>query len=284
MPKTIVKIRHTVSFQRLLALVGLGLLILASMTGFVSAQTFTQGYGADGALQKGMIVRLKDGDSTKVQAVSKEEMNKMHGVAVNPNDAAVTLSGGGEKVFVATRGRYEVLVSTENGTVKENDLITVSSLKGVGMKVGNVEPYIIAKAVGTFDGTSKVAGTTKLKDSNGGEKEIKFGRVEAEINVGRNPMLKSEDPNLPEFLRKASESIAGKPVDAVRVYVGLTVFFLAGIISGVLLYGGVKSGIISIGRNPLSKKQIIRGMLQVIITSLIIFILGIFAVYLILKL
>jgi hypothetical protein len=270
--------------RQVLALTGLALLILASASGFVSAQTFTQGYDAEGALQKGMIVRLKDGNTSRVQAVSKEEMDKMHGVVVNPNDAAVTLSGGSEKVFVATRGRYEVLVSTENGNIKENDLITVSSLKGVGMKTGTVEPYVVAKAVGSFDGTSKVAGTSKLKDSMGGEKEIKFGRVEAEINVGKNPMQKAEDPNLPEFLRKASESIAGKPVDAVRVYIGLVIFFLAGIISGVLLYGGVKSGIISIGRNPLSKKQIIRGMLQVIITSLIIFILGIFAVYLILKL
>lgn len=278
------KIRHLFPLQRLLALIVLAVLILLGLVHPLEAQTFTQGYGIDGAIQKGMIVRLKEGDTTKVQPVSKEQMDKMHGVIVNQNDAAVTLSGEGEKVFVATRGRHEVLVSTENGPVKEGDFVTVSSLNGVGMKAGEIQPLIIGRATEGFDGTSQVAGSAKLKDTNGGDKEVKFGRVEVEINIGNNPWLRSEEPNMPEFLRRASEAIAGKPVDAIRVYTGLVIFFITTIVSGSLLYGGVKSGIISIGRNPLSKKQIIRGMMQVVVAGLIIFILGIFAVYLLLKL
>jgi hypothetical protein len=278
------KLKQKFSVPKVLALIGLALLVVLGITGPLAAQTFTQGYGTEGTMQKGMIVRLKEGDTSKVQAVSKDQMDKMHGVVVNPNDAAVTLSGDGEKVFVATRGRQEVLVSTENGGVKEGDFITVSALNGVGMKVGSVQPLIIGRATEGFDGSSQVVGSAKVKDSNGGEREVRLGRVEAEIDIGKNPLLKSEEPNLPEFLRRVSEAVAGKPVDAVRVYVGLVVFFLTTIVSASLLYGGVRSGIISIGRNPLSKKLIIRGMLQVIVAGLIIFILGIFAVYLLLKL
>lgn len=278
------KIRQKVSVPRTLALAALAALVVLGLTGPLMAQTFTQGYGVEGTIQKGMIVRLKEGDTSKVQAVSKEQMEAMHGIVVDPNDAAVTLSGGGEKVFVATRGRYEVLVSTENGGVKEGDFITVSALNGVGMKAGAAQPLIIAKATEGFDGSSQVAGTAKIKDSSGGEHEVQLGRVLADINIGRNPLLKSEDPNLPDFLREAAESVAGKQVDAVRVYVSMSIFFITTIVAGSVLYGGVKSGIISIGRNPLSKKQIIRGMLQVVIAGLIIFILGVFAVYLILKL
>jgi len=271
-------------WSQILAGLGLVVLVVLSLVGPLSAQTFTQGYGIEGKVQKGMIVRLKEGDPTKIQAVSKDQMDKMHGVVVNPNDAAVTLSGGGEKVFVATRGRQEILVSTENGGLKEGDLITVSALSGVGMKAGAVQPLVIGRATEGFDGTSKVAGVAKIKDSGGGERDVKLGRVAAEINIGKNPLLKSDEPNMPEFLRKASESVAGKPVDAVRVYMGMVVFFITTIVSGSLLYGGVRSGLISIGRNPLSKKLIIRGMLQVIVAGLIIFILGVFAVYLLLKL
>lgn len=278
------RIRQKFSPSRILALVALALLVVLSLSGPLNAQTFTQGYGVDGVLQKGMIVRLKEGDSSKVQAVSKDQMETMHGIVVDPNDAAVTLSGGGEKVFVATRGRYEVLVSTEGGAIKEGDFITVSSLKGVGMKVGTSQPIVIARATESFDGSGPVVGAAKIKDSGGGEHDIRLGRVMADINIGRNPLLKSEEPNLPGFLRQASEAIAGKPVNAARVYIGMTIFIITTIVAGSLLYGGVRSGIISIGRNPLSKKQIIRGMMQVVVAGLTIFIIGVFAVYLLLKL
>jgi hypothetical protein len=278
------KIKEKLPPSRTLAWVVLVLLVMLGLSGGLMAQTFTQGYGVEGKVQTGMIVRLKEGDTTKVQATPKGQMDKMHGVVVNANDAAVTLSGDGQKVFVATRGRYDILVSTENGGIKEGDFITVSALKGVGMKASSVEPLIIGRATAGFDGTSKVVGIANIKDSSGGQHEVRLGRVAAEINIGKNPLQKSEDPNLPEFLEKASKAIAGKKVDAVRVYLALFVFFVTTIVSGSLLYGGVRSGIISIGRNPLSKKLIIRGMLQVIVFGLIIFILGIFAVYLLLKL
>jgi hypothetical protein len=279
------KIRELISFQRVIAFVALVVLIVVSSTGPLIAQTFTQGYGTDGLVQKGMIVRLAESDTSKVQALSPDEMDKMHGVVVSANDAAVTLSDiAAEKVFVATRGRYDVLVSSQNGDIKEGDLITLSAVKGVGMKVDDKQPFIVGRAVGTFDKESRAASTTKLKDSSGGDKEVRIGRVQAEINVGRNPLLKGEESSLPGFLQKVSESIAGRPVDANRVYIGMVVFLLTTSVAGSLIYAGVRSGIISIGRNPFSKKLILRGMFQVIVVGLIIFILGIFGVYLLLKL
>lgn len=279
------KIRELISFQRVIAFVALVVLIVVSSTGPLIAQTFTQGYGTDGLVQKGMIVRLAESDTSKVQALSPDEMDKMHGVVVSANDAAVTLSDiAAEKVFVATRGRYDVLVSSQNGDIKEGDLITLSAVKGVGMKVDDKQPFIVGRAVGTFDKESRAASTTKLKDSSGGDKEVRIGRVQAEINVGRNPLLKGEESSLPGFLQKVSESIAGRPVDASRVYIGMVVFLLTTSVAGSLIYAGVRSGIISIGRNPFSKKLILRGMFQVIVVGLIIFILGIFGVYLLLKL
>lgn len=52
----------------------------------------------------------------------------------------------------------------------------------------------------------------------------------------------------------------------------------------VLLYAGVRNAIISIGRNPMSRKSIVKALIQVILTSLLILIIGLFAVYLLLKL
>lgn len=279
------KIIRFLTFQRILALVTLVVLIILGAAGPSLAQSFIQGYQSDAVLQKGMLVRLNEGDTTKVSPVSSDEMDKLHGVIVNPNDAPVTLSDiAAEKVFVATQGRHEVLVSNQNGGVNEGDFITVSALSGVGMKAGDSQEFIVGRAVEAFNDSGPSSSKAKIKDSEGQEREVSLGRVDVEINIGRNPLLKGDEANLPEFLKKASETIAGKPVDTYRVYLAIIVFIITTVVAGSLLYGGVRSGLISIGRNPLSKGHIIRGMFQIVITGIIIFILGLFGVYLLLKL
>lgn len=249
----------------------------------IFAQAVTQGYGTDQVMQRGMLVQLKKDDPSKVEPVTQATADKLFGVAVDANDAPVTLSADGKKAFVATAGKYDVLVSTQNGNIKAGDYIAVSAIDGIGMKAGSKESFIIGRAVADFDGSINKIGTSKVKLSDNSEKEVMIGRVQADVLVAGNPLMKPEQANVPEFLRKAAEAVAGKPVPTARIYMSLFVFLVCTIISGILMYGGVRSAIISIGRNPLGKKIIIRGMFQVIITGLIVFILGIFGVYLLLK-
>lgn len=279
------KIKKLLPLHRLMAIVALFLLVALSVRSPLGAQTaFTQGYGADSILQRGMIVRIAKDDSTKVAAMNYDEMPNMHGIVVDANDAPVTLSSEGQKVFVATGGKYEVLVSDQNGEVKAGDYITVSSISGIGMKALVAESHVVGRALADFNGREGVVSTAEVTDSVGNKRKVNIGRVMTDITVSRNPNYGPPDSGLPEALRRAAESIAGKQVNTARVYMALIVFGLSTIIAGTLMYGGVRSGIISIGRNPLSKKSIIRGMLQVVISGLIIFILGLFGVYLLLKL
>ena len=281
------KIKTLFSWPRLLALMGLGLLVVLGMSGYalVGAQgAFTQGYGTDQPLQSGLIVRLKDADTSKVTPLKLSEVDKMHGVVVDSNDAAVTLSADGQKAFVSTAGRHDVLVNTQAGEIKAGDYIALSALAGVGMKAGDKDIMVVGKALADFGEGSVVVGTTKIKDSAGGQREVKMGRIAVDITVSKNPLLKSREPDLPEFLQKVSEAVAGKPVSAVRVYIGLVVFVLTTLVAASLLYGGIRSSMISMGRNPLGKKLILKGMIQVVVSGLIIFIVGLFGVYLILKL
>ncbi len=272
--------------RRLFSLVVLFVLLYLGLARPLGAQApaFTQGYGADQPLQKGMIVRLKAADTSKVEPLSQKDIDRMHGVVVNANDAPVTLSSEGQKVFVATTGSYEALVSSQNGGIAAGDYVTISTLNGVGMRSGSKETLVIGRALTAFDDKSETLATATIKNSVGAERTIRLGRVMVDITIARNPLLKVEQPNLPEFLQNASEDIAGKPVDAPRVYIALVIFIITTAIAGSLLYGGARSGIISIGRNPLSRKLVIRGMTQVVIAGLIIFIVGLFGVYLLLKL
>lgn len=278
------KIKQYVSLHRLLAFACLCFLVMLSLHHPLDAQAVTEGYNADQSLQRGMIVRLKKDDATKVEPVNTDGAEHTHGVVVHANDAPLTVATDGQEVFVATTGRYAVLVSTQNESIAAGDYIAVSALSGIGMKAGTREPYVIGRALAGFDGTKDVISTSEVKDSAGATHKVNIGRVELDIGVAKNPLLKATEPNLPDALRRAAETIAGKPVNAVRVYIGVLIFCITTIVAGSLLYGGVRSALISIGRNPLSKKSIIRGMFQVVITGLIVFITGVFGVYLILRL
>jgi co-chaperonin GroES (HSP10) len=273
----LLKIKTFFTLKRTLATTGLMLLVSVSLVSPIHAQNVTQTYSADTALLRGLIVAVKEGDATKVEAVSALHMERMHGVVVDPNDAPVTLTNEGQRVYVATVGRYDVLVSNQNGTIAIGDYITVSSYNGIGMKADANQSMVVGKALAAYDGKNSIA--TETVNGN----KVAIGRIQVDLSVNNNPLARTE-ANLPEFLRKATESIAHKPVSAVRAYISIGVFFASSIVAGALMYAGVRSSIISIGRNPLGKKNIMRGMIQIILVSLIIFISGIFGVYLLLKL
>lgn len=278
------KIKQYFTPSRLFALAALVILVAVSMSQPLSAQSLSQGYATDQPLQRGMIVKLKDDDATKVEPVQYSNMDKTYGVVVNPNDAPVTLSDEGNKVFVSKIGHFAVLVNDQNGPIVAGDYITISSISGIGMKATTNEPIVVGRALDAFDGQAGVISTSSVKDSAGVTRDIHIGRISGDLGINRNPNLKSTEPNLPEFLRRAAENLAGKPVSTTKAYIGVVIFLISATIAGALMYSGVRNGIISIGRNPLSKRSIIRGMVQVILTGLIVFLTGIFGVYLLLKL
>ena len=279
------KITQWLSIKRMLALSVLCAMVVVRLSGISFAaesitNSVTQSYEADEPLQRGIIVVIDDSNANKVRPAKLEEIEKVHGVVVNNNDAPVTLSVEGQQVFVATTGRYQILVSNENGSINVGDYVTLSSLQGVGMKGDELRNKIVfGKALESFTDTSDVIANTKL-----GEREVALGRVMVDITVSKNPLLKSAEPTVPSFLKKAVEAVIGKPVDAWRAYVALAIMVLTVFVAGTLIYGGVRSGMISIGRNPLSKKVIMRGIFQAVLFGLIVLMAGIFGVYLILRL
>jgi hypothetical protein len=259
------------------------LIVLFSMPAI--AQSLTQGYGADSLLKRGMIVGLTKDDLRKVETINSDQYERVHGIVVGASDSAVLLGQEDEKIYVATGGRFTVLVSNQNGDISMGDYITVSGVSGIGMKAGNSDPIIVGKALENYEAgdNNQVVSTVTAKEASGKERQLKIGQVLVDINIGKNPLLKLDD-NLPSVLRRASELLAGKQVSAVRVYMSLVILAVATIIAGSLTYSAVRSSMIAIGRNPLSKKSIIRGLFQVVIIGMMVFLSGVFGVYLLLKL
>ncbi len=261
------------------------LLVMLSYTNPLGAQfpAVTQGYGSEGFLQRGMIVRLNKADPTKVEALSSADIDHMHGVVVDANDAPVTLSTEDTRVYVATVGRYDVLVSDQNGPINNGDNVTISSLNGIGMRATSEQRMVIGKAVSSFDGSSRIS-TSELQTQDGQQATVNIGRLQVDIAVSTNPLLRTSQGGVPDFLLRAGEQIANKPVNPVKIYVSLAILLISTAIAGSLLYGGVRSSIVAIGRNPLSRRSIGRSLWQVVLTAFIVFIIGLFGVYLLLKL
>lgn len=246
-----------------------------------------QGYSAERPLDFGSIVELADRDKRQVRVASQKELTNMFGVVVDPQQLPVRLSSGNleNETYVAVSGTYNVLVSTQGGAIAAGDYITISSLKGVGMKAGTDEASVFGRAVTRFDDSSVSRGTAEVKDVNGAViSNVKLGSVPVTIEIQKNPNQKSTKVNVPEVLERVGQAIAEKEVSAIRIYISMAITAVSLITALVVLYIGVRSSVISIGRNPMSRKSILRALFQVILTSALILVIGLFAVYLLLRL
>lgn len=270
------------TFHRwLLVLAGV---VLTALPAVAAAQAVAQSYTAGQGVQQGMIVELANRTPPTVVPLTIEDARDLLGVVVPANDSSVALSNGStNQVYVATTGTYNVLVSTQNGAIKTGDYITISSLAGIGAKADGSVPVVLGKALAGFDGSKNVSGTTSLSTSRGST-PVAIGVIPVALSVAHNPLNVQQLSGVPGFLQRAGQTVADKPISPLRLYISLVVLGLTIIVVGIFLYGGIRSSMISIGRNPLARHAIVRGMLQVVMVGLIIFVIGLFAVYLILKL
>ena len=274
-------------------ILGLAAIIVTLALGAPSAGAETyagvQPYAAETPLDTGSIVQLTGKDSNKVKIATKAELQNMFGVVVDRNQLTLTFSGAQleNEAYVAVSGVYNVLVSTENGPIASGDFITLSSVNGVAMKAGTRDDQstVFGRAQKPFDGKGITLGTTPLKDVNGNtSRTATLGMIPVTIDIKHNPNEKSTKANVPEMLQRIGQVIAEKEVSPIRIYLSMAITTICLIAAIAVLYGGVRSGVISIGRNPVAKKSIFRALLQVILTALLILIIGLFAVYLLLKL
>lgn len=246
-----------------------------------------QSYAAKQSIDYGSIVELANQDTKEVKAASKERLENMLGVVVDPQQIPIRVSSGNleNETYVAVTGTYNVLVSTESGEIAAGDYITISSINGIGMKAGTEEVPVLGRAVADFNSGSVSRGSADIKDVNGNLiSTAKLGSIPVTIEVQRNPNKKSTKARVPEVLERIGQAIAEKEVNPIRIYISLAITAVSLITALLVLYTGVRSSVISIGRNPMSRRSILRALLQIILTSFLILVIGLFAVYLLLRL
>jgi hypothetical protein len=236
--------------------------MLPAVTAAVGA--IAQSYTTTADVGAGSLVRLVAKGGNAVEPATAP--GGLVGVAVN-QPALQLSSGGTASVQVAVGGTAQTLVSDINGAVNVGDRITASPVAGIGMK---------AKATGEVIGSAQaslasVATTTRtITDKAGKQTTIRVGMIPVAINVeyfsaGTSGNLSAF---VPSFLQDLANSVAGKPVAPVRVLLSLVVLLLGSIVVIVMLNSAIRTGIISIGRNPLAGPALRRGLVDVILAAL----------------
>lgn len=165
--------------------------------------------------------------------------------------------------YVVYSGKSLVLVSTSNGEIKKNDLITSSFKPGVGIKATSTG-FVLGIALEDYTAASD-------------------GRIMVDVNpvftsTGSNQISR----NIFSVLRNARSSAYLSPIEALRYVIAALIVMLAFIL-GFTYFGKVaQRGIEAVGRNPLARRFIeLSVVLNVFLTALII-IAGIALAYLIL--
>ena len=178
-----------------------------------------------------------------------------------------------------------MLVSTEAGDIKAGDYITLSSINGVGMKADLEVKTVFGRANAGFDGKGVNLGSMPIKDTSGNTTQTaSLGSIPVTIDIRNNPNEITTQANLPDFLQRVGKEIAQKEVNPIRIYLSLGITLISIIAALVMLYAGIRNAVISIGRNPMSKKSIFRALIEVILAAILVLIIGLFAVYLLLRL
>ncbi len=146
---------------------------------------------------------------------------------------------------IVTSGEVSVNVTTENGPIKAGNYISPSSVPGKGVRATVSDPYIIGTAISSFPGISSSTQT------QANTKKIYKGSIQMLFYRRVNPLVAvvQQTPQSVEIGKNIIFHIV-KYILASLVAVGTV--YVAFRASG----SSMRSGIISIGRNPLAKSSI----------------------------
>jgi len=264
--------------KSLIAIITLLIPIFGYSVAGAASPTVSRAYGIQGTIQPGSLVSLVQEHGSVVEASNTNNSTRLIGVAVAASSSLIEVNSSVGTVQVATDGTATTLVSTINGPIKVGDQVGVSPINGVGMKVGP-NSRVIGLAQASFSSSSSGASQEQVTDTKGGTKTVTVGFIPIGIAIGTTNQGTQQETGL----QKIAKNFLGHPISNVRMIVALIIaaISLASIIS--LIYASVYSTIISIGRNPLAKFEVMRTLTSVMGMVLIIAGIASLTIYLLLR-
>jgi len=130
------------------------LFLVFVITPDVDAASLSFGFDQRNSVTEGMIVSVSQETAGAVERASVNNAQYVAGIAVGEKTSSAALdNGSASTIFVATTGTVNMYVSDVGGNIEEGDLISVSTIAGVGRKKAreNTDKTIVAIAKSAFN-------------------------------------------------------------------------------------------------------------------------------------
>jgi hypothetical protein len=262
-----------ISLHLFLIIIGLTFYGLFTLAG---AASIAEEFSSNNALVNGSLVSKVD-DSSPIELSNINNDLYFLGAVTQSSNSLVTITKVDANTPVAISGEVNILASDINGEIEEGDLLTLSWINGVAMKLtDDINARVVGVALEDF---SAVGANTygKIETSRGQVDETKVNQIYVRL-TGSDAFASQQRNNESYGL---VEKLTGKDVSLVRLVSGLFVFITTFVIASVFIYSSIKGSFISFGRNPLASNSIYAGLLQVSAISVVIIAVGATVAYLI---
>jgi hypothetical protein len=247
--------------------------------GFISTvAAIARGYtSSDAGLKVGMVAALTSDTASEqqVERATQENVRRIVGVATNVDDSLVTVASSNAKVLIETEGEMSAYVSDVGGEVTKGSLLAVSPIKGVLMKVPS-DSGLSVVGVASEDMASKTDAISYNLQDGSTKQTVKITKIMINLNrSGGGNTGNSVDSSL----ARLGKAIVGKEVSEIRVILALLLFLIVLLAEGAIMYGAISSAITALGRNPLARSAIRREMVRILFVAIVVFFIGLGAIY-----
>lgn len=257
----------------LLVFVSIALVLQVGLVTGASARAITRGYATtDAGIRSGMVVSSAESNAAAPSVVRATiaTQAKVIGVATDISTSLVTVADAESQVYIENEGTVEAFVSNVNGAPRKGDLLGLSPINGVLMKVADTS-QVIAAAQTDFSET--LATTYTLA---GSAKPVLVEKLAVNLDVKGNT---AQSLHQRSALSNIGKTITGREVSDLRIMVSLAVFFIVMLTEGAILYGAITSAVGALGRNPLARSAIQYELFRVAIIAISVLVVGTLAVY-----
>jgi hypothetical protein len=256
----------------------IAIVFLPASAGAVGA--IAQGFETtETVLPSGSLVGLKDSSVNVVEKATSARAYVMMGITADK--PLIAIGGDAQQVQVVVSGLTTAIVSDINGDIKIGDRVTASPISGVGMKAQESTQVV---GIAETNLSSSKTTTERVTDKQGKSTDVKIGTVTVQVNVSYYAApTKKLDSLVPAFIINAGSSIAGKDVSPLRALIGFSALLIGFVLAAIMLQAAIRSGIISLGRNPLAHASVRRSLVDVLVTSVGVLLVTALAFYLILS-
>jgi hypothetical protein len=253
--------------------------VLPASSATATTATISRSYASTQPIDPGNIVSLTSLNSKSVTLANTTNSDKIIGVAVAEDGSIIAVDPDRSKVQIVTSGMADVLVSDLNGDIKAGDKVAVSPFDGIGMKSGSGE-RIVGLAQSGFTADSDSLTTKEVTDKSGNTRTLRIGQLPISVLIGDDDGVDGQKLN---SLQTYVRSLTGRSVPTYRIVMSLGVTIVTLVALVVLIYSGVYSSIVAIGRNPLAQVAVLKALARVVVIAGLLLILALAFIYLLLS-